>query len=74
VKCLVIPAQAGIQLENANSALLWEKWAAGTAYRMDEVPIPLKAILPSKLPTDDRVLNAIASQLTTRTTVARCQM
>jgi len=37
--------------------------AAGTAYRMDEVPIPLKAVLPSQLPTDDRVLRAIASRL-----------
>ncbi len=30
--------------------------AAGTAYRMDEVPIPLRAFLPSHLPTDQHVL------------------
>jgi formylmethanofuran dehydrogenase subunit B len=33
--------------------------AAGTAYRMDEVPLPLKAFLPSDLPTDAQVLGAI---------------
>jgi formylmethanofuran dehydrogenase subunit B len=33
--------------------------AAGTAYRMDEVPLPLKAILPSDCPTDARVLTDI---------------
>ncbi len=30
--------------------------AAGCAYRMDEIPIPLKAILPARYPTDERVL------------------
>jgi len=37
--------------------------AAGTAYRMDGVPIPLRQILPSPYPTDDEVLDAIASRL-----------
>jgi formylmethanofuran dehydrogenase subunit B len=32
---------------------------AGTAYRMDEVPIPLRAVVPSPLPSDDEVLDAI---------------
>ncbi|MFO0935167.1 MAG: formylmethanofuran dehydrogenase subunit B [Gemmataceae bacterium] len=31
----------------------------GTAYRMDEVPIPLRPILPTNLPSDADVLNAI---------------
>ncbi len=31
----------------------------GTAYRMDEVPIPLQAILPATYATDDAVLNAM---------------
>lgn len=30
--------------------------AAGCAYRMDEIPIPLKAILPARFPTDEQVL------------------
>jgi formylmethanofuran dehydrogenase subunit B len=32
---------------------------AGTAYRMDEVPIPLRRVLKSKLPADHEVLQAI---------------
>jgi formylmethanofuran dehydrogenase subunit B len=35
----------------------------GTAYRMDEVPIPLKAVLPSHYPSDAEVLDAILNQL-----------
>ncbi|MBS0265960.1 MAG: formylmethanofuran dehydrogenase subunit B, partial [Planctomycetes bacterium] len=31
----------------------------GTAYRMDEVPIPLKGFLPSHYPSDDEVLSQI---------------
>ena len=37
--------------------------AHGTAYRMDEVPIPLKAILPSPYPTDHQVLARLARDL-----------
>lgn len=36
---------------------------AGTAYRMDEVPIPLRSILSSPLPSDDEVLDAICAKL-----------
>lgn len=36
---------------------------AGTAYRMDEVPIPLRSILSSPLPSDDEVLDAISAKL-----------
>ena len=34
-----------------------------TAYRMDEIPIPLRQVLHSDLPSDDEVLKAILSQL-----------
>jgi formylmethanofuran dehydrogenase subunit B len=34
--------------------------APGTAYRMDEVPIPLRRLVPSIYPTDDEVLSAIS--------------
>lgn len=37
--------------------------APGTAYRMDEVPIPLRRLIPSTYPTDDQVLKAISSRL-----------
>jgi formylmethanofuran dehydrogenase subunit B len=37
--------------------------APGTAYRMDEVPIPLKQLIPTKYPTDDRVLTSILAKL-----------
>jgi formylmethanofuran dehydrogenase subunit B len=39
----------------------------GTAYRMDEVPIPLRAALPARYPTDGDVLAAIARAVITRT-------
>ncbi len=35
----------------------------GTAYRMDEVPIPLRQVLPSSYPSDAQVLEAIERQL-----------
>ncbi len=35
----------------------------GTAYRMDEVPIPLREILRSELPSDEEVLNAIGTAI-----------
>lgn len=36
--------------------------ASGTAYRMDEVPIPLEAFLPTDYAGDDEVLQAILAQ------------
>ena len=36
----------------------------GTAYRMDEIPIPLRSCLSSPYPSDDEVLSQIAKQLT----------
>jgi formylmethanofuran dehydrogenase subunit B len=35
----------------------------GTAYRMDEVPIPLRAVLPTHYPTDGHVLRQIEARL-----------
>jgi formylmethanofuran dehydrogenase subunit B len=35
----------------------------GTAYRMDGVPIPLRAVLPAQYPSDAAVLQALAGQL-----------
>ncbi|MBW3596313.1 MAG: formylmethanofuran dehydrogenase subunit B [Planctomycetes bacterium] len=35
----------------------------GTAYRMDETPIPLRTILPSDYPSDAEVLDAIVDRL-----------
>ena len=37
--------------------------AAGTAYRMDGVPIPLRQLMSATYPTDDEVLSAIAGKL-----------
>jgi formylmethanofuran dehydrogenase subunit B len=37
--------------------------AAGTVYRMDEVPIPVRQLLATKLPTDEEVLRAIAARV-----------
>jgi formylmethanofuran dehydrogenase subunit B len=36
--------------------------ARGTAYRMDEIPIPLRQLMPSLYPTDEEVLRAISVQ------------
>ncbi|MCC7086957.1 MAG: formylmethanofuran dehydrogenase subunit B [Pirellulales bacterium] len=38
--------------------------AAGTVYRMDEIPIALRQLRPSNYPRDDEVLTAIAAALT----------
>lgn len=35
----------------------------GTAYRMDNVPIPLRVVLDTSLPSDEEVLNAIGRSL-----------
>jgi len=41
----------------------------GTAYRMDEVPIPLRGVLESALPSDDEILKAISKALQKSTAV-----
>jgi formylmethanofuran dehydrogenase subunit B len=37
--------------------------AAGTAYRMDEIPLPLRRLLASDYPTDEKVLRNITTAL-----------
>jgi formylmethanofuran dehydrogenase subunit B len=39
----------------------------GTAYRMDEIPIPLRAALPAHYPSDAEVLGDLTRVLTART-------
>ncbi|MBI3863768.1 MAG: formylmethanofuran dehydrogenase subunit B [Planctomycetia bacterium] len=39
---------------------------AGTAYRMDEIPIPLKGFLPSAYASDDAILQQVLAQLRSR--------
>ncbi len=39
----------------------------GTAYRMDEIPIPLRAALPAHYPSDADVLKALAETIINRT-------
>jgi formylmethanofuran dehydrogenase subunit B len=37
--------------------------APGTAYRMDEVPIPLRRLMPSPYQTDDEILNELSQRI-----------
>jgi formylmethanofuran dehydrogenase subunit B len=53
------PFEATVQITTA----IYGVHARGTAYRMDEVPIPLRQLVPSALPTDDEVLLAILNRL-----------
>jgi formylmethanofuran dehydrogenase subunit B len=53
------PFDATVQITTA----IYGVHAPGTAYRMDEVPIPLRRLVPSTLPTDDEVLMAIHDRL-----------
>jgi formylmethanofuran dehydrogenase subunit B len=38
----------------------------GTAYRMDDVPIPLRAVLPTEYPSDAEVLDRIRRRIAGR--------
>jgi formylmethanofuran dehydrogenase subunit B len=57
-------AAAGFEATVQFTTAIYGVHAAGTAYRMDEIPIPLRRLVPSEYPTDDEVLNAIAKRLT----------
>jgi formylmethanofuran dehydrogenase subunit B len=37
-----------------------------TAYRMDEIPIPLRQVIHSPLPSDDEILREILQRLRSR--------
>jgi formylmethanofuran dehydrogenase subunit B len=50
-----VPIQPTVRFATA----IYGVHAAGTAYRMDEVPLPLKAFLPGDYPTDAAVLAGI---------------
>ncbi len=53
------PIEATVQITTA----IYGIHAPGTAYRMDEVPIPLRRLVPSRYPPDDEVLGAIAAHV-----------
>jgi formylmethanofuran dehydrogenase subunit B len=53
------PFTANVQITTA----IYGIHAPGTAYRMDEIPIPLRRLVPSTLPTDEEVLLAIVNHL-----------
>jgi formylmethanofuran dehydrogenase subunit B len=53
------PFEATVQITTA----VYGIHAAGTAYRMDEIPIPLRQILPTSYPTDEEVLWSIKNRL-----------
>ena len=53
------PFAATVQITTA----IYGIHAPGTAYRMDEVPIPLRRLVPSNYPSDDEVLGAIVALL-----------
>jgi formylmethanofuran dehydrogenase subunit B len=55
----VAPFGATVQITTA----IYGIHAPGTAYRMDEVPIPLRGLISSSLPTDDEVLDEITARL-----------
>jgi formylmethanofuran dehydrogenase subunit B len=50
-----LPIQSTVRFTTA----IYGIHAAGTAYRMDEVPLPLKAFLPADYPTDADILTEI---------------
>ena len=53
------PFKATVQITTA----IYGVHAPGTAYRMDEIPIPLRQLIPASHPTDDEVLEAISAGL-----------
>ena len=53
------PFQASIEITTA----VYGVHARGTAYRMDEIPIPLRQLVPSPYPSDEEVLGAISARL-----------
>jgi formylmethanofuran dehydrogenase subunit B len=56
---VIPPLEATIQISTA----VYGIHAAGTAYRMDDVPIPLRRLVAADYPTDHEVLTAIGRQL-----------
>jgi formylmethanofuran dehydrogenase subunit B len=54
-----LPFEATVQFTTA----IYGIHAPGTAYRMDEIPIPLRRLVPSNLLSDDEVLLTIAAKM-----------
>jgi formylmethanofuran dehydrogenase subunit B len=54
-----LPIQPTVRITTA----IYGIHAAGTAYRMDEIPLPLKGFMPSDYPTDADVLNDVQRHL-----------
>jgi len=53
------PFEATVQITTA----IYGIHVPGTAYRMDEVPIPLRSLLASNLPTDEEAICNVSDQL-----------
>jgi formylmethanofuran dehydrogenase subunit B len=53
------PFEATVQITTA----IYGIHAAGTAYRMDEIPIPLRRLVPSSFPADHSVIGEIIARL-----------
>jgi formylmethanofuran dehydrogenase subunit B len=53
------PFQASVEITTA----VYGVHVRGTAYRMDEIPIPLQQLIPSPYPSDEEALNAISARL-----------
>lgn len=56
-------SQWGVRCDVRFNTAIYGIHRRATAYRMDEVPIPLRQILHSDLPSDDEVLRAILNRL-----------
>ncbi len=56
-------SQWGVRSDVRFNTAIYGIHRRATAYRMDEVPIPLRQILHSDLPSDDEVLRAILNRL-----------
>lgn len=56
------PFAPGVQFTTA----VYGIHAAGTVYRMDEIPLPLRRLCDSPLPTDESILTAIQQRVTAR--------
>lgn len=56
-------AEYGVRSDVRFNTAIYGVHRAGTSYRMDEVPIPLRKLIDSSLPSDDEVLRGILQQL-----------
>ncbi|MGI9473884.1 MAG: formylmethanofuran dehydrogenase subunit B [Rubripirellula sp.] len=52
-------ASSSLQAQVRFTTAVYGLHAEGTAYRMDNVPVPLRALMPTRLPTDEFVLESL---------------